>query len=119
MWITIRDFLLPPDMLAMRTAGPNWNHSKLYGSFAALWFFLMEKDESEKVNLSLLLNGSVYAVIFVNDSAIMNQKDVKIIIMKSLHSLDTATIPTYDLDTSCAAVMIGVSSQMECAKRTQ
>ena len=25
-WITIRDFLLPPDMLAMRTAGPNWNH---------------------------------------------------------------------------------------------
>ena len=34
-WITIRDFLLPPDMLAMRTSGPNWNHSKLCGSFAA------------------------------------------------------------------------------------
>ena len=34
-----------PDMLAMRT---KWNHAKLYGSFAALWFFLMEKDESEK-----------------------------------------------------------------------
>ena len=47
-WISIRDFLFPPDMLAMHTAGPKWNHSKLYGSFAALWFFLMEKDESEK-----------------------------------------------------------------------
>ena len=47
-WITIRYFLLPPDMLAMRTAGPNWNHSKLCGSFAALWFFLMEKGESGK-----------------------------------------------------------------------
>ena len=34
----IRDFLLPPDMLAMRTAGPDWNHSKLHGSFAAVWF---------------------------------------------------------------------------------
>ena len=47
-WNTIRDFLLPPDMLAVRTAGPNWNDSKLYGSFAALCFFLMEKGESEK-----------------------------------------------------------------------
>ena len=60
-----------------------------------------------------------YAVIFVNNSAIMNLKDghrtmggsVKIvIILKPLHSLDTATTPTFDLDTSCAAVMIGVSS---------
>ena len=24
-------------MLAMRTAGPNWNYSKLFGSFAAEW----------------------------------------------------------------------------------
>ena len=47
-WITIRDFLLPPDMLAMRTAGPKWNHAKLCGFFAALWFFLMENGESEK-----------------------------------------------------------------------
>ena len=47
-WITIRDSLLPPDMLAMRTAGPNWNHSKLYGSFAAFRFFLMVKGESKK-----------------------------------------------------------------------
>ena len=49
MWITIRDFLLPPDMLAMRTAGPRWNHWWLHGSFAALWFFLMEKGEGEKM----------------------------------------------------------------------
>ena len=67
---------------------------------------------------SLSPNGPVYAVIFVIDSAIMNQKDdhwtttgsVKIIIKKILHSLDTANIPTFDLDTSCAAVMICVPS---------
>ena len=47
-WISIFDLLFPPDMLAMRTAGPKWNHAKLYGSFAALWFFLMEKDEGDK-----------------------------------------------------------------------
>ena len=47
-WISIRDFPFPPDILAMRTAGPKWNHAKMDGSFAALWFFLMEKDESEK-----------------------------------------------------------------------
>ena len=75
MWITIRDFFLPPDMLAIRTAATNWNHSKLYGSFAALWFFLMGKTKVRKENLSLLPNGPVNAVIFVNDSAIMNQKD--------------------------------------------
>ena len=33
--------------LVMRTAEPKWNHSKLYGFFAALWFFLMEKDDNE------------------------------------------------------------------------
>ena len=78
----------------------------------------MEKAKVKNVNLSLLLSGPVYAVIFVNDSAVMKQKDghwtmtgsVKIIIMKLLHSLDTAAVPTFDLDTSCAAVMIGVSS---------
>ena len=48
MWITIRDFLLPPDMLAMRTARPKWNHAKLYGFVAALWFFLMENGEDQK-----------------------------------------------------------------------
>ena len=67
---------LPPDMLAMRTAGPNWNHAKLYGSFAASWLFLMKRGESGKGNMSLVPNGPVYAVIFVNDSSIMNQTDV-------------------------------------------
>ena len=37
--------LAPPDILAARTT---WNHAKLNGSFATLWFFLMEKGESEK-----------------------------------------------------------------------
>ena len=46
--LTIRDFSLPPDMLAMRTAGPKWNHAKLYGFFAALWFLLMENGEDQK-----------------------------------------------------------------------
>ena len=32
----------------MRTAGPKWNHATLYGSFAALWFFFIEKDDSGK-----------------------------------------------------------------------
>ena len=47
-WITIRDFLLPPDMLAVRTARLNWNHAKLHGFFAALWFFLVENGEDTK-----------------------------------------------------------------------
>ena len=115
-WITIRDIFFPPDMLAMRTAGPNWDHPKLYGSFvgSSSW----RKAKMRKENLSLLPNGPVNAVIFVNDSAVMNQKDghwtmtcsVTIIIMKPLHSMETATIPTFDMYISCAAVMIGVSS---------
>ena len=32
----------------MRTAGLKWNCAKLYGEFAALWFFLMTKDGSEE-----------------------------------------------------------------------
>ena len=47
LWVSTRDFLTPPDVLVMRTAGAKWNHAKLNGSFAALWFFLMSKDESE------------------------------------------------------------------------
>ena len=75
MWITISEFRLPPDMLAMRTAGPKWNRAKLYGFFAASWFFLWKTVKIRKGNLSLLPNGPVYAVIFVNDSTNMNQKD--------------------------------------------
>ena len=47
-WITFRDYLLPPNILDMRTAGPKLNHAKLCGFFAALWFFLMENGESTK-----------------------------------------------------------------------
>ena len=47
-WSTIRNFLLPPDILALRTAGPKWNHAELYGFFSALWFFLMENGKSTK-----------------------------------------------------------------------
>ena len=72
----------------------------------------------KKGNLSQFPNGPVYAVIFVNDSAIMKQADghwtmsgsMMSIILKHQHSLDTVDVPTYDLDTSCAAVMICVSS---------
>ena len=48
LWVLVRDFLTPAGILVMRTTGPKWNHAKFFGSFAALWFFLMEKDESEK-----------------------------------------------------------------------
>ena len=47
-WATIRDYLTPLDVLDMRTAGQKWNCAKLYGSFAALWFFLMKKDGREE-----------------------------------------------------------------------
>ena len=46
LWILIRDSLSPPDVLVLRTAGSKWNNAKLYGEFAALWFFLLTKDES-------------------------------------------------------------------------
>ena len=80
-----------------------------------------------KENLSLFPNGPVHAAIFIDDSAVVNQTDghwtmtgsLKTLIMKPLHSFNTAIIPTFDLDTSCAAVMTCVSSQMGCAKRTQ
>ena len=39
-WISIRDFLFPPGILAMRTAGPKWNQTKLYGSFVGSFVVL-------------------------------------------------------------------------------
>ena len=47
LWASIRDYLTPPDILVLRTAGSKWNNAKFYGEFAALWFFLMTKDGSE------------------------------------------------------------------------
>ena len=35
-------------MLALRTARPKWNHKKLYGPIATLWFFIMEKSVDQK-----------------------------------------------------------------------
>ena len=43
LWFSILDFLTPSDVLILRTAGPKWNHAKLYWIFAALWFFLVKK----------------------------------------------------------------------------
>ena len=34
LWDSTRDYLSPPDVLIMRTAGPKWNHAQLYGEFA-------------------------------------------------------------------------------------
>ena len=44
---SIRDYFTPSDILVLRTAGSKWNNAKLYGEFAALWFFLMTKDGSK------------------------------------------------------------------------
>ena len=48
LWVSIPDFLTPPDILVMCTAGPKWNHAIFLGPFAALCFFLLEKAESER-----------------------------------------------------------------------
>ena len=42
----------PPDVLRLCTVGRVWNDAKLYGDFAALWFFLMtNKDETPATQL--------------------------------------------------------------------
>ena len=45
LWILIRDSLCPIDILSLRTAGRKWNNAKVCGEYAALWFFLMAKNE--------------------------------------------------------------------------
>ena len=50
-WNLIRDSLCPPDVLRLRTVGRGWNDAKLFGDFAALWFFLTtNKDETPSHN---------------------------------------------------------------------
>ena len=44
-WILLRNSLCPPDVLCLRAAGGRWKDAKLYGDFAALWFFLMTNKE--------------------------------------------------------------------------
>ena len=45
--MSLRDYLTPAD-LVLRTTGSKWNNAKLYGAFAALWFFLMAKNGGEE-----------------------------------------------------------------------
>ena len=45
----VRDFLsLQPTSFEMRTARHKSNVARLYGSFAEMWFILLEKDESDE-----------------------------------------------------------------------
>ena len=37
----------PPDVIRLRTAGRRWNNVQIYGEFAALWFFLMTKNDAK------------------------------------------------------------------------
>ena len=45
LWASIRDYVAPPDVLIMRTAGPKWNHAKLYGEFASLWYGFLPHEK--------------------------------------------------------------------------
>ena len=51
LWAPLCDCLTLADVLVMRSTGSKWNNAKLYGEFAALWFFLMTKDGRELPNL--------------------------------------------------------------------
>ena len=46
-WDVTSDYLSNDGQRSV-AAGPKWNHVKLYGSFATLWFVFMEKNENEK-----------------------------------------------------------------------
>ena len=50
LWVSLRDCLTPADVLVLRTAGSKWKNAKLYGTFAALWFFLMTKSGGEEAS---------------------------------------------------------------------
>ena len=53
----------------MRTAGPKWYNARLYGEFAALWFFLMTKSGCEEGLLPSFQTGPACALIIVRISA--------------------------------------------------
>ena len=42
-WDSVRAFLVPDDVLCMRTTAGKWNVAGLYGPFAELHFFLMRE----------------------------------------------------------------------------
>ena len=44
LWASVRAFLVPDDVLCMRTTAEKWNVTGLYGPFAELYFVLLKKD---------------------------------------------------------------------------
>ena len=44
LWASVRAFLVPDDVLCMRTTAEKWNAAGLYGPFAELYFVLLKKD---------------------------------------------------------------------------
>ena len=44
LWASVRAFLVPDDVLCMRTTAEKWNAAGLYGPFAELCFVLLKKD---------------------------------------------------------------------------
>ena len=48
LWESLRVFLVPDDVLYMRTTAAKWNIAGLYGPFAELFFFLLKKDGKKR-----------------------------------------------------------------------
>ena len=69
LWILIRDSLCPPDVIRLHTAVRGWNNVQFYGEFAALWFFLMTKNEA-KPTLTRFPNGPACDLIIVITSVL-------------------------------------------------
>ena len=44
LWALVRDFLTSDDVLYTRTTGIKWNIARLYGPFAKLFFFTLQRD---------------------------------------------------------------------------
>ena len=44
LWVSVLAFLVPGDVLCMRTNTVRWKIAGLYGAFADLFFFLLKKD---------------------------------------------------------------------------
>ena len=47
LWVSVRIFLVPDDVLCVRTTAAKWNIAGLYGPFAELYFFLIKKRREE------------------------------------------------------------------------
>ena len=66
--LLIRDSLCPPDVTRLRTPERRWNNAELKVEFAALWFFLMTKNEAMPTSHSQ--SGQACASITVVTSAL-------------------------------------------------